>query len=96
MTVCNISGIIELNNTAVFLMTVGTIFISLAEIFENIRVRAIYYILGGVFIVIGPALKKFSWLENQIKIMDPNNLMLVSITVLFLSMYVNECKINRK
>lgn len=89
LTLCNMFDFISITMIGVFGMTVGAIFITLGEIFESEAVRNIYYITGATFIGVSPFLKDFKLINDLVSSVDSNTLMLVSITALFLSIYVN-------
>lgn len=82
----NILGIINLNESQVFAMTVGTLFLCLAPLFKKKNDRVFMYIIAAFFYIGFPLIIDA---EKLIKDVDSNTWLLFSVAVTFLSNFIN-------
>ena len=96
LTILNILEMVKIENSSVFGMTVGALFLCLAPLFDKKIIRVIFYIFASGFIV------GFDLLKNAneiIKDVDGNTWLLLSLSVTFLANFlgkVNFDKINEE
>ncbi len=101
MTILNWFGYIYITEYGIFGMTVGGLFVCISTCFQGnktygkkIKIRITYifqkfiYGLGWFFIVISAYFKKNFILDSLIQSLDSNTLMLLSLSVTFLSLII--------
>lgn len=93
LSISNMLGYINIDNSEVFGMTLGTLFLCIAPLFskKHEKIKFLNYLLAIIFIV-GFHLFKDS--EIIAKNSESNTWLLLSLGVTFLSNYINE--LNRK
>ena len=88
----NIIGLMKIEDSAVFGMTVGTLFLCLSPLFDNKKIRVVLYIIAASFIV---GFQLISGSNELVKGVDNNTWMLLSLSVTFLANYLGKVKRNR-
>ena len=92
VTVLNIFEIVKIENSSVFGMTVGALFLCLAPLFDKKMIRLAFYIFAAGFIV------GFDLLKNAneiIKDIDGNTWLLLSLSVPFLAHFIGKVNLDK-
>lgn len=84
--ILNIFGQITIENSSVFGMTVGTLFVCLAQLFDTKWLKTLMWIFAAGFIIGFPMLNEAN---NFIKDVDNNTWLLLSLSITFLSNFLN-------
>lgn len=88
----NVIGLIKIEDSAVFAMTVGTLFLCISPLFDSKNIRVILYIIAASFIV---GFQLISGSNELVKGVDNNTWMLLSLSVTFLANYLGKVKRDR-
>lgn len=88
----NVIGLMKIEDSAVFGMTVGTLFLCISPLFDNKKIRVILYIIAASFIV---GFQLISGSNELVKGVDNNTWMLLSLSVTFLANYLGKVKRDR-
>lgn len=91
--VLNILGFLTIEESYVFGMTVGALFLCIAPLFENKYIRVIAYIGAAIFILGFPMINKAN---EYIQGVDSNTWLLLSLSVTFLANYLGSVTSKRK
>lgn len=92
LTILNILEMVKIENSSVFGMTVGALFLCLAPLFDKKIIRVIFYIFASGFIV------GFDLLKNAneiIKDVDGNTWLLLSLSVTFLANFLGKVNLDK-
>ena len=85
--ILNMFGIMIIDDISVFGMTVGTLFLCLAPLFNKKNIRVIYYILAAGFVV------GFHYINGASRLIDGvdnNTWLLLSLSVTFLANFLGK------
>lgn len=85
--VLNAFGFLTIEDSSVFGMTVGALFLCIAPLIKNKKFRVSIYIGSAIFILGVPMINKAN---EYIKGVDSNTWMLLSLSVTFLANYVSK------
>ncbi|MDK2585016.1 hypothetical protein QOZ83_04015 [Romboutsia sedimentorum] len=83
--IVNMFGVLKIEDSAVFGMTVGTLFLCIAPLVKNKKIRIIMYIVSAGFILGFPMINGSN---KYIQGVDSNTWLLLSLSVTFLANYI--------
>ena len=83
--IANMFGALSIEDSAIFGMTIGALFLCIAPLIKNKNIRIIMYILSASFILVFPMI---NGANEYIQGVDSNTWLLLSLSVTFLANYI--------
>ena len=83
--IANMFGALSIEDSAIFGMTIGALFLCIAPLIKNKNIRIIMYILSASFILGFPMI---NGANEYIQGVDSNTWLLLSLSVTFLANYI--------
>ena len=87
--VLNIMGVITIEDSAIFGMTIGALFLCIAPLCNKKTLRIMFYIMAAGFIV---AFQLIDGTNDIVKNIDNNTWLLLSLSITFLANYLSSIK----